>query len=89
MSWLWTLLAVLAVLGVFSVGWYKYIYAKDYWLYADVKCNENGEDCSTIKIKAYAAPMCDEWKGDCPELSCDGLTSDQCIMENQPSMALQ
>jgi hypothetical protein len=31
-----------------------------------------------IKMKASAAPICDEWSGNCPELSCENLPRGQC-----------
>ena len=82
---------ILLVLGVFVLGWYEYSYKRNFWLYAYVSCDpveqncfvEEGEDADPtyfkiIKMKGFAAPICDGWSDGCAELSCDAIDPSRC-----------
>lgn len=84
-------IGVLCVLSVICIGWYRYAYNRDYLLFDKISCDQTKESCfvegdggdlsiyKIIEIKAYAAPVCNPWQGDCPELSCENLPQNQCM----------
>lgn len=60
----------------------RYAITGDYWITAAVTCDPSTHMCfagdgeaapetfALLRMKAYAAPECDAWSGDCPPLSC-------------------
>lgn len=90
---IFSIIFALLLLAAIALGWYKYSYTRNFWIYDSVSCDSSTESCfeevdvdgatSTykfIKVKSYAAPECDAWSGECGELSCSGISSQDCIM---------
>lgn len=79
---------ILLIVVVIALGWYRYVYQKDYWLYSVISCNPNTESCfyseeseshyKIARIKAYAIGTCDGWNNECKEISCESFSSIDC-----------